>query len=316
MLEETIRRILPLIPRERMVVVTSRELTGTIVREIPGTVLPANILGEPRGRNTALAIGLAAVTVAERDASGLLIVLPADHHLKNERVFLSTLKMAVRMAREGMLLTIGVAPTRPDTGYGYIEIGDEIARQGRRVAFEVMRFREKPDRAMAEEFVASGRFFWNSGMFVFGAEAILESFRRHLPQLFRGLEQYRKTRDVDRLYRTAESISIDYGIMEKAQNIAVIKGDFQWDDLGSWTALQRLLPRDAQGNCHQGEAVCLDTFGSVVYSDGGMVSTLGVSNVIIVKAGDAVLVCDKDRAGEVKSIVQVLNKTPRLRKYT
>jgi mannose-1-phosphate guanylyltransferase len=244
-----------------------------------------------------------------------MVVLPADHQIRNLRLFRATLRLAVRLAREGKLVTIGVYPTRPDTGYGYIESGRELRRQGSRVAFEAVRFREKPDLVTARRFVASRRFFWNSGMFVFGVESILDSFRTHLPATHRALEEYRRTGDIERLYRRVQSISIDYAIMEKATNIAVIRGDFVWDDVGSWLALERLLPHDDHGNCTRGRTLALDTAGTIISTDHGLVATLGVSNLVIVRSEDALLVADKTRAGEVKRIVQTLQSRRNLRRY-
>ena len=306
LLQATVERLRAVIPLERILVVTAADQVAHIARAVPE--LPAeNILAEPEARNTAPCIGLAALEV-ERRAGGeaLLAVVPSDQYVSNQTSYAAALTAALAAAGRGLVATIGIPPTRPETGFGYIEVG----AQEQAGASLVARFVEKPDRARAAEYLASGRHLWNSGMFFFRAERMLRAVREHMPELSAILEQLRA--DPSRaaaLYPTAPAISIDYGIIERLApgEVAVVPGDFGWNDVGSWSALHDLGGRDAAGNVGHGETVAVDASGNVLYSsEGQLVAAIGVHDLVIVATGDAVLVVPRERAQDVKEIVKHL----------
>ncbi|MFB0561912.1 MAG: mannose-1-phosphate guanylyltransferase, partial [Candidatus Lokiarchaeia archaeon] len=243
LLQETVERIQPLIPPRDILVVTRRPLARSVERQLP-QVPRRNIISEPVGRNTAPCIGLAAKMIKE---DAVMVVLPADHIVSHRGKFLDTLKKAVTLARETQnLITIGIKPTYAATGYGYIEVGvreKQRSTRGRRQVFKVKRFVEKPNKKRAEKFLKTGRFFWNSGMFVWKKSVVLEAIRKYLPSLYHRLEMI-SSKNISKLYPGLPNISIDYGIMEKAKNSLVIPADFFWEDLGSWESLDKFLLRD------------------------------------------------------------------------
>lgn len=272
----------------------------------------ANIIAEPMGRNTAPCIVLAALH-AERYGDPVMVIVPADHVIKDEDKFTKIINSAVKVAADcDEVITIGITPTAPETGYGYIQRG-ELFRAGEQV-YRVKRFVEKPDRATAEQYLADGNYFWNSGMFVVRVSVLLELVQRHLPNLYAKVPEIRKAilnkeRNLLReCYQSLESISIDYGIMEKADNILMIPGDFGWDDVGSWVALERIRPRDEEGNVINGEHVGVDTHNCIIQGNSKLIVTVGLENLIIVETEDSILVCHKDRAQDVKLIVEQLKR--------
>src|SRR5882724_11036037 len=255
MVEETVARLAPLVATDHVWAVTGEAHADELRAQLPG-IPPDQIVVEPVGRNTAPAIGLAAELIAKRDPNGVMIVLPADHHVRDAAGFRDVLARAIDLARrEDVLVTLGIAPNAAETGYGYIERGAEIADGIHRVR----RFTEKPDRARAEEFVASGCYLWNGGIFIWRVEVIRRAFAKHLPSVAKGVaEVVSSWGDRERfaaVYPRIEAQSIDYGVLEKADNVAVVAGDFGWDDIGSWTALRRLGREDADGNVLRGRVV-------------------------------------------------------------
>ncbi|MCU0606257.1 MAG: sugar phosphate nucleotidyltransferase [Candidatus Edwardsbacteria bacterium] len=318
MLEETIARVEPLAPSANQWIVTGRGLVAAIKRL---GVASAHLVGEPMGRNTAPAIALAAAEIARVDPDGVMIVLPSDHAIKDVPAFRETLRAAVGLARQDYLVTIGIPPDRPETGYGYVERGD-ILPSSDIPCFAVKSFREKPDRATAERFVKSGYFYWNAGIFVWRAATILRQIERLMPELARGLDDWQRRgglaagpKPFAEFYRGVAKVSIDYGVMEKAERVAVIRGDFGWDDLGSWEAIERFHPTDEAGNVAIGEAVAVDSSGTITVCDRGMIAALGVRDLIVVRSGDAVLVCPRSRAQDVRAVLERLRQQRRLKKY-
>ena len=309
MVQETVDRLDPLVANSHVWVVTGEAHEAELRAQLPG--VPADqIVVEPLGRNTAPAIGLAAELIAKRDPSATMIVLPADHHIRDASAFRAVLARAVELAAgdEDLLVTIGITPTAPETGFGYIERGEEIAPGSHRVR----RFTEKPDRARAEQFVASGRYLWNGGIFVWRVDVIRAALATHLPAVARDLGLVVSSWD-DRqryatLYQQIESQSIDYGVLEKADNVAVVVGDFGWDDIGSWGALRRLEAADGDDNVLRGRAVALDSRGNFVSGDKRLIALLGVENLVIVDTDDALLICSADRVQEVKQILDELER--------
>ncbi len=308
LLQETVERIQPLIPPRDILVVTRRPLAKAIERQLP-QVPRRNIISEPVGRNTAPCIGLAAKMIKE---DAVMVVLPADHIIKPRGKFLDTLKKAVTLAKETEnLITIGIKPTYPATGYGYIEAGNKEKRQ----VFRVKRFVEKPDNKKAERFLKTGRFFWNSGMFVWKKSVILEAIRKYMPSLCQRLQMI-SSKNISKLYLGLPNVSIDYGIMEKAKNSLVIPADFSWEDLGSWESLDKFLSRDRKKNAVMGRVSTIDSGNCIMVNRKGLLSAIGVSDLIIVSTEDVTLVFPKGKGQQVKKLVEKVRKTPKLRKYT
>jgi len=317
MLAETLARCSKIAPPARTWIVTNAAQADATLREAAG-VPPGNVIPEPHMRNTAAAIGLAATLIEARDPGAVMVVVPADHVIGPQDVFEATFAAAVRRAAEaGTLLTVGIRPTGPATGYGYIEAGERTAEIDGHPVHAVKHFKEKPDRATAAEFVKSGRYTWNSGTFVWRTDVLLEAFRLHLPAHAARLESIGKACAQghpipDGEYAGFENVPIDIGIMEKAKNVEVIPARFDWDDVGSWLALMRLRPRDEHGNVTRGENLCLDTENCIVIGgEDHLVATLGVSDLIVVHTEDATLVCPRSRAEEVRRLVARLREEGR-----
>lgn len=278
----------------------------------------ANILVEPVARNTAPAIALAAVHVAARDPKGIMVVLPSDHHVADVAGFKRTLEEAARIAEGGHIVTLGIQPNRPETGYGYIQVGDALTGGGR----GVKAFKEKPDVATAKAYVSSGEYLWNGGIFVFRADVILAAFEQHMPEMKKGLSALSKVAGkrtfgsvLKKVFPKLPSISIDYGVMEKASNIAVLPGDFGWSDVGSFAAIPEVRPADENGNVISGaSAVVVDCKGCVVLADKRPLAVVGLTDVVVVDSGDAVLVVPREKSQDVRKVVEAL-KARKLQKY-
>ena len=313
MLAETLARCEPLAEAQNTWVVTNKLQVEATRREAP-RVPEENVLAEPMMRNTAAAIGLAAVRIARRDPDAVMVVMPADHAIRPPEVFLSTFSAAIERARsEDVLITVGIRPTGPATGYGYIEGGEQVARVGGHPVHAVKSFKEKPDARTAARFIESGSYFWNSGMFVWRVDTLLAAFRRHLPGHADLLEDIAKSDEPSpEDYGRFQSVPIDVGVMERADNVEVIPATFDWDDVGSWLALERLHERDEEGNVIRAGHVGLDTRNcTIVGETGHVIATLGVEGLIIVQTRDATLVCRKDRAEDVRRIVDLLAQSGR-----
>jgi mannose-1-phosphate guanylyltransferase/mannose-6-phosphate isomerase len=319
MLALTLERAKALVPEDQVWVVTTLSQAGEIRRELASLGLTrVRVLQEPAGKNTAAAIGLAAVRVLEADPQAILAVFPADHHIHDPKRFVDLIRQAKKVASQGWLVTLGIRPTRPETGYGYIQRGARLeAGQSRtgETPFCVLRFTEKPDRQRAEAYVKSGDYYWNSGIFIWRADRFLEETGRHLPGHHKGLLEISRlleTGQSDRLDRIAEiygdleSISVDYGIMERSDRVAVIPAEMGWSDVGSWETVRELLPRDANGNVLQGDVMALDTRDCLIRSEDRLVATLGVEGLVVVDTTDALLVCDEARSQDVREIAERL----------
>ncbi|MCL5045935.1 MAG: sugar phosphate nucleotidyltransferase [Actinobacteria bacterium] len=313
LLQATVRRIEPLVPPDNILVVAGRAYAGHVSSQLPQ--LPRrNFLIEPERRETVACIGLAAAHLDRRDPGATMIVLPSDHHITGAKLFLDTLETAAEVARsQGGLVTLGIRPTRPETGYGYINIGGPMVTASGNAFYGVKEFTEKPSRNRALAFLRKGTYLWNSGMFVWQVSAILESYERLLPETYHTLriiqEAIGTPEETDVLeanYREIHKVSIDYGIMERAQNVYVVPAEFGWDDVGSWGSLARVLPRDTGGNVTVGETVTLDTRNCIIDSGKHLVATVGVKDLIIVATGDAVLVCHRKEDQQIKNILEKL----------
>jgi mannose-1-phosphate guanylyltransferase len=296
--------------------VTGEDHAGELREQLPG-VPAAQIVVEPIGRNTAPAIGLAAALIARTDPQATMVVLPADHHIRYGDRFRETLARAIDLASAGTLLvTIGIAPTTPETGYGYIERGESLGTRDGIALHRVVQFREKPDRATAEAFLAEGRFAWNSGIFLWRARTILDALARHRPALAAALDRVgaalgtpAEAETIAREYPRMEKVPIDKAVMEKAPNVRVLEVLYDWNDVGDWRALTALVPPDARGNTLQGDVLPFETRDSIIVSDdGGLIATLGVDDLVIVQSGGATLVARRDQLDKLKSLVEGLDR--------
>jgi mannose-1-phosphate guanylyltransferase len=316
MLQNTVRRLQPLVPAENIFVISNTVQYPGIVKQLP--MLPVeNIIVEPRPKNTAACIGLGAIRLQEREPDGVMIVLPADHLIGDDEVFRETLSNAAKIAAEkDVLITIGIQPGYPATGYGYIQYSEERISAGSATAYRVKTFAEKPNLETAQRFLDSGDFLWNSGIFVWRLPVIMAQLEEHLPHLHDGLREIapylgkpEQNQIVDRVYQQIKSISIDYGVMEKAQNVVVLRGQFRWNDLGSWDEVYKLLPKDQDYNatCDQPHLM-LESSGCLVDVPGKTVAALGLRDLIIVETEDALLLCPRSRAQDVKELVELIKR--------
>jgi mannose-1-phosphate guanylyltransferase len=310
LLLETLGRLKGLAGLKETYVVCGPGHAALVRRLLPG-LAAKHILIEPVARNTAPAIALATWVIGALDADGVLAVLPSDHHVAKPAAFRAVLKRAATLAaRSGDLVTVGIKPTRPETGYGYIRLGAALGAG----AFRVQAFVEKPDPVTAAAYVSSKEYLWNGGIFVFTARAMKEAFARHLPEVAQAMEMLAPrlgTRAfapaLKRAFPRLPSVSVDYGVMERARNIAVVPGDFGWSDVGSFAALPEVRPTDESGNVAVGEAtLVLDSAGCVVLGSGRTLVVLGMRDTVVVDAGDAVLVLPRERTQDVRQVVEVL----------
>ncbi|MHB1393083.1 MAG: mannose-1-phosphate guanylyltransferase [Clostridia bacterium] len=310
MIQETVERLDQYIEKCNIYIVTGKEYESTISEQldsIPG----GNIIIEPMGRNTAACIGLAAMQIARKDPDTVMIVLPSDHLIKNRENFIGVLEQAAKVAElNDNIVTIGITPTHPETGYGYINFEDKMDNKYCDMMYKVKKFVEKPDKHTAQKYVDSGKYLWNSGMFLWKASTILNNIRKFMPKLFEALirideewgkEDYQKVLYEE--YSKLESISIDYGIMEHADHVYVIPGIFGWDDVGSWTSLERIHETDECGNIISGNIIQMDTSKCIIQGSDKLIATLGIEDLIIVDTEDATLICSKDKAQQIKDLL-------------
>lgn len=316
MIQMTVDRLASLVPRQRVLVVTNIQQAEAVYDQLPD-VPKANIIAEPVGRNTAPCIGLAALHLLRVDPEAVMVVLAADHLITPETTFCETVRFAADVAMQtNACVTLGMVPTRPETGYGYIQyLEQETLIIGGRAAYKVKTFAEKPNFATAQRFLESGDFVWNSGMFIWKASVILDLIAEFMPELYDGLSQIRPTlgtagyeEAVARVYRAQKSVSIDYGVMEHAANVYVIKGDFTWNDVGSWEEVYQLSAKDDHGNAVTGDSVLIDTAESMVYAPGKTVALIGVRDLVVVDTGDGLLICHRHRVQDVKKVTDELKQ--------
>ena len=292
-------------------------VTNVLHKKLVHEHLPkAGILVEPVGRNTAASIGLAAIRLRKNGEDPVMVVLPADHSVKDEEKLRSSLSSAIKLASEHeILVTIGIEPSYPNTGYGYIKRGIPLNGSG----FMVRRFFEKPNLERAVEYCKSNEFYWNSGMFVWRTSVVLEALEEYMPQLYAGLCEIEKGLDTDKearvteeIFGSFESISIDFGVLELARNCAVVPATpFGWNDVGSWDAWAEHFKKDETGNLLHGDAVALDSENCVVYSDKRFIAVLGAEDIVVIDSGDAILVCPRKRVQDVKKVVELLKEKGR-----
>lgn len=318
MIQLTVERLLPLVAPEDIYVVTGETYRALAAQQLP--MLPGgNILCEPQGKNTAPCVALAAGVLAAKYEDAVIYLLASDHIVQNRALFLDTMETAAAVAQQGEnIVTIGITPTYPETGYGYIKF-----LQGKKAVpgvYAVDKFVEKPDADTARSYLAAGCYLWNSGMFVWKLSTIQKSLQAFLPQLAEGArriagaaDEQARTGAIASLYEQAQAISVDYGIMEKARHLYTIPGSFGWDDVGSWLSLERINPTDAQGNFTRGNVVALTAKNNIFVGEGQrLLAAVGVEDLVVVETEDATLICNKAETQNVKKIVELLrqvNKT-------
>lgn len=315
MIRATVERVLPEVPFQRIMVVTRTLHADEIRNQLP-ELPPEMVIEEPVGRNTAPCIALAAYKIRKKDPDATMAVLPADHLIGKEKEFLRSLRTAAEAAAAGdYLVTFGIVPNRAETGYGYIKLGAvEMELQGTRV-HKVAEFAEKPDPATAEIYLKAGCYMWNSGMFVWKVSSIIEAIQSHLPDIAGAFEAVVPALNTDQepaalkeAYENMRSISVDYGVLEQAHNVLCIAADLAWNDVGSWSSLAEVWDPDGDGNSVQGEAMLLDSRNCIVSSPHRLVSLLGVEDLVVVDTPDAIMVCHRDKAQDVKRLREELKK--------
>jgi mannose-1-phosphate guanylyltransferase len=314
LLAQTVGRIRSMIPLERIYVFTSELMRAEVSRELPG-IPEGQIVAEPAGRNTAPTIGLAAHEILRRDPHGLMVVLPSDHVITKPVVFRRALRAACRFASaEGHSLVVGLKPTRPDTGFGYVRLGPRERRIDGQEIFQVEKFTEKPPLATARRYLASGHYFWNGGMFVWRASTLIAHLKRHQPEMAYTLERIaaaggvRASGALRRLFPKLEKISIDYALMEKISNVYAVTADIGWSDVGSWATVYDLRQKDQDGNVRPTKSLSLRSQGNMIVSPRKTVVTVGVRDLVIVDTDDALLVCARERSQDVGRAVEELER--------
>lgn len=310
MIQLTVERISSLVNLEDVYIVTNKDYRGLALEQLPG-VPKENILCEPVGRNTAPCIGLGAVHIAKKYEDALMLVLPSDHLIKFNKMYLNILQDACQIAeKQTNLVTIGITPDYPETGYGYIKL-DSHETEGR--AFKVERFVEKPTLEVAKEYLATEEYLWNSGMFIWKTSSILNNFKKFLPDTYARLLKIQQAigtdeqdNVLDKEFHAMESQSIDYGIMEKADNIYILPGTFGWDDVGSWLAVGRFRKTNEYGNVVNGNTITVNTHNCIIQGEKKLIATVGLEDMIVVDTEDATLICSKDHAGDIKKVLENL----------
>lgn len=318
LLQRTVERIQPLIPIERILIITNKRYVDLVKEQIP-EIDENHIIGEPVARNTAPCIALAAALIREKDPDGTMVVLPSDHFINDTKTFLKIVKSGIELASQSQsLVTIGIKPNRPETGYGYIQYNDEESQVVSGISIhQVITFAEKPDMEMAIGFINSGNFLWNSGMFIWRADTILNEMKKHLHQVYNEttqlenkLSKSKRASAIKHFYENCMSISIDYGIMEKAKTVHVIPGDFGWNDVGSWLAVYELEDKDVEGNVSSAAHTrFLNSTNSYVESNSDkLIALVEVQGLAVVETEKAILVCRLDASQKVKELVESFEK--------
>ncbi|MDE7099293.1 MAG: NTP transferase domain-containing protein [Ruminococcus sp.] len=313
MIQKTVKRLMPLVDIEDVYIVTNSAYTKLVKEQLPD-IPQENILAEPCARNTAPCIAFASAVIGRKYDDAFMIVLPSDHLINNDVLYADTLKKAVSVAEQGEnLVTIGITPTYAETGYGYINFGDE--KNG---TYVVERFVEKPDLPTAEKYLESGRYLWNSGMFIWKLSSIMNNIRKFMPDIYDGAMKIGESFGSDdfntvlsREFELFRSESIDFGIMEKADNIYTLPSSFGWDDVGSWLAVERINDTDADMNYIEGDVIAENTHHTTICGGNRLVAVVGVDDIVIVDTEDAVLVCSKNSTQDIKKIIARLKEQGR-----
>ena len=319
LIQQTMRRVLGCAPASNVLISTNAAQADLIRVQLVDwkEELTKGFLLEPEGRNTAPAIALAAIEVLARDPNGLMLVVPADHVVTGQRDFQAAVELASELAAGGYLVTFGIKPIRPETGYGYIKPKSTVllGKRGKLRGYPVQKFVEKPNVAKAAQYLKAGHYFWNSGMFVWRAATILEEIGAHQPAILTSVERIRDLKKdgatqqaIDDVYRQIKPVSIDNGVMERSSKAAVVPVMFKWSDVGSWGSLDEVAEKNRAGNVISGRVIDLESKQTIVYADRRVVATIGLQDMVVVDTPDATLVCPKSRAQDVKAIVDILKK--------
>ena len=331
LLQQAVDRVLPVVPLKNILVITNAAQAPEVRRQLPK--LPAaNVIAEPCGRDTTAAVTLGAAVVGARSTTAVMAVLPADHVISGEKKFQQTLADAFDLASRGrVIVTIGIKPTEPATGYGYIHVGEPLPppagiKAYKTTFFRAEKFVEKPNFDRALEYVNSGQYRWNAGMFIWSFVTVTEGLQKHQPEMFEACQRWFKVagapaklgKVLAKEYPGLKKISIDFALMEHAQNVVVADGDFEWDDLGSWTALARHLKPDAEGNCAVADFIHVDAARNIIFDartkNRTPIAVVGLRDSILVQTDDAILLAHKSQAQKVKELVKKLSENPKLKK--
>ena len=312
MIQKTVQRILPLVSYDDIFIVTNQKYVGLVKEQLP-QIPDENILAEPMAKNTAPCIGLACAVIRKKYQDAMMLVLPSDHLIRYEPMYIDTLKQAISVAeQDNTLVTIGITPTYAETGYGYINFSRDT-QENRMCVYKVNRFVEKPDIDTAKKYLASGDYLWNSGMFVWKVSSIMNDFARFLPETYEGLERIEESVGQDNFeqvlrteFEKFKSESIDFGIMEKSDSIYVVSGSFGWDDVGSWLALERINTTTEYGSYVKGDVITINTKRSIVSGGKRLIAMVGVEDMIVVDTDDTILICAKDSAQDIKKVIENL----------
>lgn len=313
LLQSTIKRF-ETFTNDRNIYIVSNKMQAKVLEEQTPMLPKENLIYEPVGKNTLPCIGLAAMFAEKENPEGIMVVSPSDHLINDEELFRDTILAAAKLAKDkDGIVTIGITPTYPATGYGYVKTSKDITGNEKIRQFKVERFVEKPDEETATTYMKQGEFYWNSGLFIFKISVFLDAVKQFAPNLYADLRKIQADmgtpafeRTLDTIYRAVESISVDYGIMEHAHNIYLVEGNFDWNDLGSWESVYLADKKDDNGNVGLGENIFLNTNNSYVYADGGLIAVVGLDDVIVVQDGNTTLVCKRDKTQDVKKIVEQL----------
>lgn len=316
-LVNTVNRILPVVDRKNIFVVTNECYEDKIKEELEG-ISSENIFTEPENKETATCIGLSAIKFLKKDANAVMIVLPSDHYIEGEDNYVYTLNKAVELANKKRgIVTLGITPTRAETGYGYIEMGDKCNIN----SYKVSRFTEKPNKEVAKEFLSKGNYLWNSGIFVFRADVILREIQKYIPKMYNSLMEIYKHIGLDdeevvirKQYKNIDGISIDFGIMQRTRKAYVIECDFVWDDIGSFHALSRFL-KGTEGNNISEKVYLEECENCSIFGSENLIIGIGLKDVVVVDSGDVILIMDKDKDQDIKQLLNKLGKDESYKKY-
>lgn len=316
MIQHTIDRVTPTFPLKNILIITNRLHKNQIQEQVP-QIPPGNIIAEPVGKDTAPCIGLAATIVHKMGPDSIMVIMSADHIIQPVDRFTEMIKTAINIVSEGnSLVTVGIKPTEPSVNYGYIHRGKQVLQENGFSVYEVASFKEKPDKTTAQNFIESGEYYWNGGIFIWRTSKILEYFGRYTPKLALGLQRISDVLGteserpvIEKEYRAFDKISIDYAIMEKAKDVVVVGADFLWDDIGSWHAIERWNKKDSEGNTILGKHYGIDTHSCIIVNnEQHLVTTIDVSDMIIIHTKDVTLICNKNKAEQIKKLVEELRQ--------
>lgn len=314
LIEEMTELLSGIVGQEQVYIITNGHHAQAIRKIIPSAA--ERILIDPYRRDTAACIGLAAIYLSRLDPNAVMAVFPADHFIASKECFGEVVLAAGKLAADGHVVTIGIKPTGPETGYGYIEMADCMGETGGQKVYKVRRFVEKPNRETAEKYCAAGNYLWNSGMFAWSIPTVLSLFEKHMPDTYARLMKIRdaigapnEEEVLHKEYKEMQRISVDYGIMEKLDDILVLPGDFGWNDIGSWTTVAEIATKDSDGNVVNATHIGMDTRNCLIFgTEGRMIATIGIEDLVIVDTEDALLICPKNRSQDVKKIVDKLKE--------